>query len=167
MQEAQYMIQHNSVSVYTIGRSPVMSHISHTKTYLFFVDGVVTTIVAVTRCSASVAGMTKVYTTPRYRGRGCAGKLVAHVCQRLVSSLSPPSILLQRPVQFQNEPKLTKRGPPTSQTNRLWDGKCRPVRRTYPLRRKSLPSCRFRWGRTRQVLAIHPRRRKLARNRVS
>lgn len=67
MQEALYMIQNNSVSVYTIG-------------------GIVTTIVAVTRRSASVAGMTKVYTTPRYRGRGCAEKLVAYVCQRQLAT---------------------------------------------------------------------------------
>ncbi|KIM32322.1 hypothetical protein M408DRAFT_63256 [Serendipita vermifera MAFF 305830] len=67
MQEAQYMIKNRSVSVYTI-------------------DGIVTTIVAVTRVSASVAGMTKVYTTPIYRGRGCAEKLVAHVCRSQLAS---------------------------------------------------------------------------------
>jgi len=52
-------------------------------------DGQITTIVAVTRKSETVAGMTKVYTTPTFRGRGCAEKLVAHVCEQyvLLSSL--------------------------------------------------------------------------------
>lgn len=66
-QEAQYMIDHKLVSVYVI-------------------DGQITTIVAVTRRTENVAGMTKVYTTPRFRGRGCAEKLVAHVCQRQLAS---------------------------------------------------------------------------------
>lgn len=63
LKEAQYMVSHGLVSVYTI-------------------DGQVTTIVAVTRRSESVAGMTKVYTTPKFRGRGCAEKLVAFVTER-------------------------------------------------------------------------------------
>jgi len=73
-QEAQYMITHGLVSVYTI-------------------DGQISTIVAVTRKSESVAGMTKVYTTPRFRGRGCAEKLVAHVCEQQLS-LGMESVVL-------------------------------------------------------------------------
>jgi len=67
LQEAQYVITHGLVSVYTI-------------------DGQITTIVAVTRKSEAVAGMTKVYTTPTFRGRGCAEKLVAHVCEQQLAS---------------------------------------------------------------------------------
>ncbi|KAG8801446.1 hypothetical protein FRB91_008124 [Serendipita sp. 411] len=63
LQESRYMIEHELVYVYTI-------------------DRIVTTVVAVTRTSATVAGMTKVYTAPKFRGRGCAEKLVAFVCEQ-------------------------------------------------------------------------------------
>ena len=41
-------------------------------------------LVAVTRTSSNVAGITKVYTNPRWRKRGCAERLVRHVCQQLL-----------------------------------------------------------------------------------
>ena len=41
-------------------------------------------IVAVTRTSETVAGVTKVFTNPRWRQRGCAERLVRHVCQQYV-----------------------------------------------------------------------------------
>ncbi|EPT04036.1 hypothetical protein FOMPIDRAFT_1141500 [Fomitopsis schrenkii] len=44
----------------------------------------IASIVAVTRTSDTVAGITKVYTNPRWRQRGCAERLVRHVCQELL-----------------------------------------------------------------------------------
>ncbi|TFY55248.1 hypothetical protein EVG20_g9390 [Dentipellis fragilis] len=43
-------------------------------------------IVAVTRQSATVAGITKVFTNPRWRKRGCAERLVRAVCKELLRS---------------------------------------------------------------------------------
>lgn len=45
-------------------------------------------MVAVTRTSSTVAGMTKVYTAPEFRGQGCAERLVNWVCQRCVPNHS-------------------------------------------------------------------------------
>lgn len=39
-------------------------------------------IVAVTRASDEVAAITKVYTNPVWRSRGCAERLVREVCRR-------------------------------------------------------------------------------------
>ncbi|KAI0756749.1 hypothetical protein C8Q80DRAFT_1215594 [Daedaleopsis nitida] len=44
----------------------------------------VASIVAVTRVTDSVAGITKVFTSPQWRSRGCAERLVRHVCQHLL-----------------------------------------------------------------------------------
>ena len=44
----------------------------------------IASIVAVTRTSDTVAGITKVYTNPRWRQRGCAERLVRHVCKMYV-----------------------------------------------------------------------------------
>lgn len=46
----------------------------------------IASIVAVTRTSDTVAGITKVYTNPRWRQRGCAERLVRHVCRECVYS---------------------------------------------------------------------------------
>ncbi|KAI0068118.1 hypothetical protein BV25DRAFT_523081 [Artomyces pyxidatus] len=45
----------------------------------------IASIVAVTRQSEDVAGITKVYTNPRWRKRGCAERLVRHVCRFLLA----------------------------------------------------------------------------------
>ncbi|KAI0045196.1 hypothetical protein FA95DRAFT_1495778 [Auriscalpium vulgare] len=45
----------------------------------------IASIVAVTRQSDAVAGITKVYTNPRWRKRGCAERLVRHVTKALLS----------------------------------------------------------------------------------
>ncbi|KAG2155561.1 hypothetical protein DEU56DRAFT_313931 [Suillus clintonianus] len=44
----------------------------------------IATIVAVTRKSKDVAAITKVYTPEKWRGRGCAERLVRHVCIELL-----------------------------------------------------------------------------------
>ncbi|CCA68023.1 hypothetical protein PIIN_01890 [Serendipita indica DSM 11827] len=75
LQEATYMITHQLVSVYTI-------------------NGIITTLVAVTRLSSSVAGMTKVYTTPAFRGRGCAEALVHHVTTQMLHERNMDSVVL-------------------------------------------------------------------------
>ncbi|KAI0721390.1 hypothetical protein C8T65DRAFT_601521 [Cerioporus squamosus] len=43
-------------------------------------------IVAVTRITANVAGITKVFTGPRWRTRGCAERLTRHVCEHLLKT---------------------------------------------------------------------------------
>jgi predicted GNAT family acetyltransferase len=71
MQEAEYLIRHGLVWAYLMD------------------DGILSTIVAVTRSSSHVAAITKVYTAPQSRRRGCADHLVAHVCEQLVQRISP------------------------------------------------------------------------------
>lgn len=44
-------------------------------------------IVAVTRTSETVAGITKVYTNPKWRQRGCAERLTRYVCKQYVGLL--------------------------------------------------------------------------------
>jgi len=44
----------------------------------------IASIVAVTRSSDTVAAITKVYTNPRWRQRGCAERLTRHVCKHLL-----------------------------------------------------------------------------------
>ena len=83
--EAQYLIHHGLVWVYIMD------------------GGALSTIVAVTRSSSQVAGITKVYTTPQFRRRGCADRLVAHVCEqsvclRLSTVLSHSNCLCPRPL---------------------------------------------------------------------
>jgi len=46
----------------------------------------IASIVAVTRISSTVAGITKVYTNPRWRQRGCAERLVRKVCKHLLKT---------------------------------------------------------------------------------
>ena len=64
--EARYLIHHGLLWVYIMD------------------GGALSTIVAVTRSSSQVAGITKVYTAPQFRRRGCADRLVAHVCEQSV-----------------------------------------------------------------------------------
>lgn len=64
--EARYLILHGLLWVYVMD------------------GGALSTIVAVTRSSSQVAGITKVYTAPQFRRRGCADRLVAHVCEQSV-----------------------------------------------------------------------------------
>lgn len=65
-QEAQYLIHHGLAWVYVMD------------------GGALSTIVAITRSSSQVAGITKVYTAPQFRRRGCADRLVAHACEQSV-----------------------------------------------------------------------------------
>jgi predicted GNAT family acetyltransferase len=67
-QEAQYLIRHGLLWVYAMD------------------GGALSTIVAVTRSSSQVAAITKVYTAPQFRRRGCADRLVSHVCEQSVHS---------------------------------------------------------------------------------
>ncbi|KAH9951033.1 hypothetical protein B0H21DRAFT_776417 [Amylocystis lapponica] len=46
----------------------------------------IASIVAVTRTSDTVAAITKVYTNPRWRQRGCAERLTRHVCEHLLKT---------------------------------------------------------------------------------
>ncbi|KAI0348354.1 hypothetical protein BDW22DRAFT_79618 [Trametopsis cervina] len=46
----------------------------------------IASIVAVTRTSSTVAAITKVYTNPRWRKRGCAERLVRKVCKHLLKT---------------------------------------------------------------------------------
>ncbi|RDX50473.1 hypothetical protein OH76DRAFT_1455350 [Lentinus brumalis] len=49
-------------------------------------DPEIACILAVTRSTANVAGLTKVFTNPRWRSRGCAERLTRHVCQHLLET---------------------------------------------------------------------------------
>lgn len=71
-QEANYLIHHGLVWVYVMD------------------GGALSTIVAVTRSSSQVAAITKVYTTPQFRRRGCADRLVAHICEQSVHLYNSP-----------------------------------------------------------------------------
>lgn len=42
----------------------------------------IASIVAVTRVTETVAGITKVFTNPQWRSRGCAERLTRHVCRQ-------------------------------------------------------------------------------------
>lgn len=50
----------------------------------------IATIVAVTRKSEGVATITKVYTPEKWRGKGCAERLVRHVCIEYVLAVTIP-----------------------------------------------------------------------------
>ncbi|KAI0031422.1 hypothetical protein K488DRAFT_79073 [Vararia minispora EC-137] len=70
LKEARYLVRHRLVWVLEVNRPGEPSDIA--------------SIVAVTRSSANVAGITKVFTNPRWRKRGCAERLVRFVCQQLL-----------------------------------------------------------------------------------
>ncbi|KAI0361349.1 hypothetical protein OH77DRAFT_1391264 [Trametes cingulata] len=60
-------------------------------------------IVAVTRTTDTVAAITKVYTSPDWRGRGCAGRLVRYVCESLLQEKSSVVLYVAH-----NNPAATK-----------------------------------------------------------
>lgn len=64
-EEAKYLIAQRKVWVHTINRPGAPEEIA--------------SIVAVTRESADVSAITKVYTNQRWRGKRCAERLVRHV----------------------------------------------------------------------------------------
>ena len=70
LQEANYLIRHGLVWVLHATRAGEPSEIA--------------SIVAVTRQSEGVAGISKVFTNPRWRKKGCAERLVRHVCKLLL-----------------------------------------------------------------------------------
>lgn len=53
--------------------------ISKGQIWVYDIAGSISTICAVTRNTHRVSAITKVYTTPRWRRRGCAEFLVRHV----------------------------------------------------------------------------------------
>ncbi len=65
----------------TIERARIEAHelISKRLVWVYDASGDITTICAVTRNSHRVSAITKVYTTPRWRRRGCAEFLVRAV----------------------------------------------------------------------------------------
>ncbi|KAG8824607.1 hypothetical protein FRC19_001393 [Serendipita sp. 401] len=54
----------------------------------------ITTLVAVTRSTPTVSAITKVYTTNRYRRRGYADRLVAHVTRYLLEEEKKEAVVL-------------------------------------------------------------------------
>lgn len=54
----------------------------------------IASIVAVTRETESVSAITKVYTNPEHRRRGCAERLVREVCHRLLRKPGKESVVL-------------------------------------------------------------------------
>jgi predicted GNAT family acetyltransferase len=79
MKEAKYLVRHGLIWVLEVSRA------GH--------DSDIASIVAVTRSSANVSGITKVYTNPRWRKRGCAERLVRHVTRHLLASKVPTVVL--------------------------------------------------------------------------
>lgn len=69
------LIKHKKVWVHTINQSNRTEDIA--------------SIVAVTRESASVSAITKVFTSESWRGRRCAERLVRHVTKTSVTFLCP------------------------------------------------------------------------------
>ncbi|KZV76935.1 hypothetical protein PENSPDRAFT_673129 [Peniophora sp. CONT] len=72
LKEARYLIKGGLVWVLEVHRPGQPSDLA--------------SLVAVTRTSSNVSGITKVYTNPRWRKRGCAERLVRHVCQQLLAT---------------------------------------------------------------------------------
>ncbi|KAF9654186.1 hypothetical protein BDM02DRAFT_57227 [Thelephora ganbajun] len=72
VQEATYLVQNNMLWVHEITRPGQPTKIA--------------SIVAITRSSESVAGITKVFTNPDTRNMGCAERLVRTVCHSLLKS---------------------------------------------------------------------------------
>jgi len=69
LQEATYLVRNRLVWVHDIEIGGVRE---------------IASIVAVTRQTEGVSGITKVFTSPRVRKRGCAERLVRYVCQHLL-----------------------------------------------------------------------------------
>lgn len=72
VQEATYLIRNNMLWVHELVRRGQPAEIA--------------SIVAITRSSESVAGITKVFTNPATRNMGCAERLVRSVCNSLLQS---------------------------------------------------------------------------------
>jgi len=70
--EARYLVRHGNAWVLEVSRPGQANELA--------------SMVAVTRSSSNVAGITKVFTNPRWRNRGCAERLVRYVCQLLLAS---------------------------------------------------------------------------------
>ncbi|OSD06207.1 hypothetical protein PYCCODRAFT_1423076 [Trametes coccinea BRFM310] len=62
--------------------------------WVYDAEGDITTICAVTRNSHRVSAITKVYTTPRWRRRGCAEFLVREVTAQLLYNVGKDSVVL-------------------------------------------------------------------------
>ncbi|KAI0094458.1 hypothetical protein BDY19DRAFT_21113 [Irpex rosettiformis] len=62
--------------------------------WVYDLDGAITTICAVTRNTHRVSAITKVYTTPMWRRRGCAEFLVRHVTAQLLFDCCKESVVL-------------------------------------------------------------------------
>lgn len=72
VEEATYLVRNNMLWVHEVVRSGQPTEIA--------------SIVATTRSSESVAGITKVFTNPDIRNMGCAERLVRTVCKSLLQS---------------------------------------------------------------------------------
>ncbi|KAI0778710.1 hypothetical protein BD413DRAFT_609283 [Trametes elegans] len=80
----------------TIDRARVEAHelIAKGLVWVYDAAGDITTICAVTRNSHRVSAITKVYTTPRWRRRGCAEYLVREVTAQLLFHAGKDSVVL-------------------------------------------------------------------------
>ncbi|KAF5352680.1 hypothetical protein D9756_005958 [Leucocoprinus leucothites] len=79
-EEARTLIAQRKVWVHTINRPGAKEEIA--------------SLVAVTRESANVSAITKVYTNPGWRGKRCAERLVRHVTKTLLSKSNKESVVL-------------------------------------------------------------------------
>ncbi|KAF9454124.1 hypothetical protein P691DRAFT_770837 [Macrolepiota fuliginosa MF-IS2] len=79
-EEAEFLINHKQVWVHTINRPGAKEEIA--------------SIVAVTRESASVSAITKVFTNPRWRGKRCAERLVRYVTKILLYKHNKEAVVL-------------------------------------------------------------------------
>lgn len=82
--EATELITHRQLWVYELPLDVRSSNKSYA----------ISTIVAVTRNSPTVSAITKVYTTAKYRKRGCADRLVAQVTKQLLQRDAQKSVVL-------------------------------------------------------------------------
>lgn len=73
LEEAHLLIQNSQVWVCVV-RNPITK------------QDEITSLCAFTRTSSKVSMITKVYTNPRWRSRGCAERLVRRVCQELLKT---------------------------------------------------------------------------------
>lgn len=62
--------------------------------WVYELNGAITTICAVTRNTHRVSAITKVYTTPKWRRRGCAELLVRHVTAQLLFEYGKEKVVL-------------------------------------------------------------------------
>ncbi|KAG9010300.1 hypothetical protein FRB94_010650 [Tulasnella sp. JGI-2019a] len=69
-------------------------YISQRQMYVYKIEDAIASIVCVTRSSANVSAITKVYTNPHFRGQKCAEKLVRYVCQVLLGEMGKREVVL-------------------------------------------------------------------------